>query len=303
MNHSPIDDLGDAGFGWLMDERYARTSHALAADGRVWLVDPVDVDGLDERVRTLGEPAAVLQLLDRHNRDCAAIASRLGVPHHVVPETLPQTPFELVRVVRLPRWHEVALWWPERRVLVCADAAGHGRLLHGRRRTGGRSSVPSPVETAARARFLRARAPARRPRRGPARRRGDGGAAACACDVPNRAAALVRRPLAPTLLVRVVSRRVRSSRGCGQTWPDEPRRRDEARVPHGRVDRLGERRGAEARPPALVGDLAVERRPLPRRATGRADQLLHPLRRAAPAPTPSRRRGRSTRSSACRRGR
>ncbi len=124
MNHSPIDDLGDAGFGWLMDERYARTSHALAAEGRVWLVDPVDVDGLDERVRTLGEPAAVLQLLDRHNRDCAAIASRLGVPHHVVPETLPQTPFELVRVVRLPRWHEVALWWPERRVLVCADALG-----------------------------------------------------------------------------------------------------------------------------------------------------------------------------------
>ena len=129
MSHSAVDDLGAAGFGWLIRERYARTSHALAAGGLVWLVDPVDVEGLDERVRASGEPAGVIQLLDRHNRDCAAIASRLGVPHQVVPETLPDTPFELVRVVRLPRWHEVALWWPERRVLVCADALGTVRFF------------------------------------------------------------------------------------------------------------------------------------------------------------------------------
>jgi hypothetical protein len=117
-------DEDESGFGWLIEERYARTSHALAADGQVWLVDPVDVDGLDERVRGLGEPAGVIQLLDRHNRDCAAIAARLGVPHHVVPESLPGTPFEFVRVARIPRWHEVALWWPHRRILVCADALG-----------------------------------------------------------------------------------------------------------------------------------------------------------------------------------
>ena len=52
-----------------------RTSHALAADGRVWLFDVVDDPELDARVRELGEPAGVVQLLDRHNRDCAAVAS------------------------------------------------------------------------------------------------------------------------------------------------------------------------------------------------------------------------------------
>ena len=62
-----------------------RASHALAAGGGVWLVDPVDFPGLDERVCPLGAPRAVLQLLDWHARDCAAIAARLGVPHLVMP--------------------------------------------------------------------------------------------------------------------------------------------------------------------------------------------------------------------------
>ena len=101
-----------------------RTSHALGVDGRVWLFDVVDWPELDDRVRELGEPAGVVQLLDRHNRDCAAVARRLGVPHHVVPRELPGTPFELRQVVRLRVWREVALWWPERRLLLVADALG-----------------------------------------------------------------------------------------------------------------------------------------------------------------------------------
>src|SRR4051812_49587841 len=97
------------------------TSHALVADGGVWLVDPSEGDGVEERVRALGEPAGVLQLLDRHNRASAAFAERLGVPLHKVPfERV--GPFETVPIVRRKRWREVALWWPERRVLVCADA-------------------------------------------------------------------------------------------------------------------------------------------------------------------------------------
>jgi len=57
-------DETDWGFGWVASEksRLGMTSHALATDGRVWLVDPTDED--------------------------------------------------------------VALWWSERRVLVCADALG-----------------------------------------------------------------------------------------------------------------------------------------------------------------------------------
>jgi hypothetical protein len=78
-------DEFDGGFGWIVDEFMERCSHALDDDGRVWVVDPVDGDGVEERIRAAGTPAGVLQLLDRHNRDCAALAARLGVRHHVVP--------------------------------------------------------------------------------------------------------------------------------------------------------------------------------------------------------------------------
>jgi hypothetical protein len=118
-----VDQIAQA-TGWIEESRTQRTSHALEVDGRVWLFDVVDWPGLDEHVRTLGEPAGVVQLLDRHNRDCAAVADRLGVPHHIVPGRLPGTPFELRPVVRLRFWREAALWWPERRLLLVADALG-----------------------------------------------------------------------------------------------------------------------------------------------------------------------------------
>jgi hypothetical protein len=122
------DDFGADGFGWIVDEAMERTSHALAADGKVWLVDAVDwPEGVD-RALTLGEPAGVIQLLDRHNRDCAAIAARLGVPHLVVPDEVRESPFTLVPVVRRKRWRESALWWPARRTLVVADALATNRF-------------------------------------------------------------------------------------------------------------------------------------------------------------------------------
>ena len=117
-------DEADGVLGWIEGARMRRTSHALAAAGRVWIVDPIEGDGVDERIRALGEPAGVIQLLDRHERDCAAFAARFGVPLHIVPRSLPGTPFELRPVVRLRFWREVALWWPERRILVCADVLG-----------------------------------------------------------------------------------------------------------------------------------------------------------------------------------
>jgi hypothetical protein len=119
-----VDDVAGA-VGWLDDsDRLRRTSHALGDRGRVWLVDVVDDPQLEEWIAELGRPVAVLQLLDRHNRDCATVAERLGVPLHVVPERLPGTPFELRPIGRSRWWREVALWWPERRLLVCADAVG-----------------------------------------------------------------------------------------------------------------------------------------------------------------------------------
>jgi hypothetical protein len=120
-------DEFDWGFGWLgaAKPRLRLTSHALVADGRVWVIDPADADGVEARVDSLGEPAGVIQLLDRHNRDCAHFAERLSVPLHVVPfEGVAGAPFEFVPVLRRRAWNEVALWWPERRVLVVADALG-----------------------------------------------------------------------------------------------------------------------------------------------------------------------------------
>ena len=114
-----------AGFGWLVEDATCRTSHALAADGGVWLVEPLDVPGLDDRIATLGEPRGVIQLLDRHDRDCATLAGRLGVPHHRVPFAgIPEAPFEFLPIARLPVWRELALWWPQERTLVVADALG-----------------------------------------------------------------------------------------------------------------------------------------------------------------------------------
>lgn len=118
------NDFGPDGFSWLVDEPGTRTSHALAADGRVWLVDPVDWSDALDRAIALGSPAAVLQLLDRHNRDCAAIAARLEVPHLIAPRVVPDSPFDVVDVRRTRRWQESALWWPETGTLVVAEAIG-----------------------------------------------------------------------------------------------------------------------------------------------------------------------------------
>lgn len=80
---------------------------------------------VEERVRALGEPVGVIQLLDRHERDGPAFAERLRVPLHPVPfDGIAGSPFSFLRIARSRFWQEVALWWPERRVLVCADALG-----------------------------------------------------------------------------------------------------------------------------------------------------------------------------------
>jgi hypothetical protein len=129
MTISFCDDRGVHGFSWSVDEPMTRTSHALVADERVWLVDTVRFPPAIERARGLGEPAAVLQLLDRHNRDCASLAAELGVPHLVVPTALPDTPFDCVPVRDSKRWREVALWWPSEQTLVVAEALGTNRFF------------------------------------------------------------------------------------------------------------------------------------------------------------------------------
>jgi hypothetical protein len=128
MTFTLVDDAPDC-LGWLQDEAMARTSHALAVDGRVWLVDPVDEPELEARVRALGDPAGVLQLFDRHGRGCEAWAARLGVPALRAWETLGDAPFQPLVVGARRWWREVALWEPRSRTLVCGDALGTADLF------------------------------------------------------------------------------------------------------------------------------------------------------------------------------
>ena len=123
------DDRGEAGFSWIVDEPAPRTSHALAGGGNVWLVDPVRDDRALERAHALGRPVAVVQLLDRHNRDCAAIAGELGISHLVVPDAVADSPFEMIALTRRRGWRETALWWPATRTLVVAEAIGTNRFF------------------------------------------------------------------------------------------------------------------------------------------------------------------------------
>ncbi len=136
MTATFCDERGAAGFSWIVDEPATRTSHALAHDGQVWLVDPVDWPQAIDRALTLGKAAAVVQLLDRHNRDCAALAARLDVPHLIAPTSLPGSQLEVVEIKRSRRWREIALWWPDQRVLVVAEAVGTNVFF-----TGGRGDV------------------------------------------------------------------------------------------------------------------------------------------------------------------
>jgi hypothetical protein len=112
------------GVTWIEDGRVGRTAHALSIDGQVWLIDPFDDEPALQAAATLGRPAGVLQLLDRHNRDCDSIAARLGVPLLRLPDRAPDTPFEVVPVVSHRVWKEVALWWADERALIVAEAVG-----------------------------------------------------------------------------------------------------------------------------------------------------------------------------------
>lgn len=113
-----------------------RSAHALAADRRVWLIDPFEDAPAVDAAAELGEIAGVIQLLDRHNRDGEALAQRFGVPLHRLPDRLAGTPFETVPVISRKGWHEIALWWAQERALIVAEALGTAPVFAAGRRAG-----------------------------------------------------------------------------------------------------------------------------------------------------------------------
>jgi hypothetical protein len=134
----PVYERFDGGFTWIAHpgEAMERASNALETDEGVWLLDPVDAEGLDDEVAEHGTVAGVALLLDRHERDAARIADRHGVPVSRAPgiersveaptqdltEGLPGTDYEFLTVQDGPLWHEVGLWDGE--TLVVPESLG-----------------------------------------------------------------------------------------------------------------------------------------------------------------------------------
>lgn len=131
------------GVGWLAypDEVMQRASHAFARGDEVWVVDPVDAEGVDDLFAELGGVAGVLVLLDRHRRDAATVANRHDVAVHIPAwmtgvaskldapvarldggETV--AGFQLQEVVDNPVWQEAALYRPSDGTLYVPEALG-----------------------------------------------------------------------------------------------------------------------------------------------------------------------------------
>lgn len=77
-----VVDRWDGGVGWQVHptETMRRTSHALATDDGVWLVDPLDAPGVDDLIAAYGDVAGIVLLSNYHRRDADAFARRYDVP-------------------------------------------------------------------------------------------------------------------------------------------------------------------------------------------------------------------------------
>lgn len=158
-----IDRFGDenaGGVGWIAypNEKMQRASHALAVDGEVWVVDPVDAKHIDELIAEFGEVAGVVVLLDRHKRDADAVARRHDVPVYlphimsdirsefdapveVFYEELADTGYQAHEVIDNFAWREVALYNEDTGVLLVPEAVGTAEFF----RTGDERLGVSPA--------------------------------------------------------------------------------------------------------------------------------------------------------------
>jgi len=136
-------DRWDDGVGWIAhpDETMLRASHALATDEGVWVIDPVDAEGIDDLLAEFGDVAGVVVLLNRHYRDADKIARRHDVPVYVpswfdrvsemtVPlrrfdAALPGTDYRVLNVADAFGWEEAALYDEADGTLVVAESVGN----------------------------------------------------------------------------------------------------------------------------------------------------------------------------------
>jgi hypothetical protein len=138
------------GISWIAypDERGQRASHALQTEAGVWLVDPVDAEGLDERLADLGEITGVVILQDRHTRDGSKIARRHDVAVYVpdwmslvhdklelTAETLgselPETDYTIHQLLNTDEWEEAILVNETTNTLIVPETLGTLPLFEG----------------------------------------------------------------------------------------------------------------------------------------------------------------------------
>ncbi|MFB6189707.1 MAG: hypothetical protein ABEI57_07460 [Halapricum sp.] len=143
---SQLREIGryDGGVGWIAypDEQMQRASHAVVGeDGGLWVLDPVDSDGVDDLLAKYGEVTGVVVMLDRHKRDAAAlarrhdvsvyvpdwmdgVASELDAPVERVHTDLGTSGFGVYELIDNRVWQEAALYGEADGTLVVAEALG-----------------------------------------------------------------------------------------------------------------------------------------------------------------------------------
>jgi len=141
-----IVDEWDGGVGWIPypEETMERAGHALATAAGVWLVDPLEAPGVDDRIAAFGDVAGVVLLSNYHCRDADAFAARYDVPVTLpapmtgvadriaapvnrldVGETLGD--YELFRVAHSSWWQEYGL--SDGETLVVGESVGTADYL------------------------------------------------------------------------------------------------------------------------------------------------------------------------------
>lgn len=132
----------DGGIEWLAhpDETGQRASHLLDGPNGPWLIDPLDIPGLDERIGAVGDLAGIAVLSNYHARDADVIAARHDVAVTVPPwldraagrldvpvaraTTLGDSGIELTRYNPVPGYDEAIGYRKRDRTLYVPDALG-----------------------------------------------------------------------------------------------------------------------------------------------------------------------------------
>jgi hypothetical protein len=147
-------DSWDGGFGWVAhpDEAGSRTSHAVRTVDGVYLFDPLDAPGIDDRIAELGDVASVATLSEYHARDAGVFARRYDVPvtvprwlsrvHDRVDASVERVDdslagFELRPVRPLSAWRECLAYRTCDRTLYVPDyLSSHAKFTVGSERVG-----------------------------------------------------------------------------------------------------------------------------------------------------------------------